>query len=72
MGLGRYYLAEPGMARSESNTVPRLRSPCWLPDRTVIYLAVWRTVALAQGGEVGGYDANDFTAYTSSGAWSES
>ena len=29
----------------------------------MIYLAVWRTVALAQGGVVGGYDANDFTAY---------
>jgi ABC-2 type transport system permease protein len=29
----------------------------------IIYLVVWRTVAEAQGGAVGGYDANDFTAY---------
>jgi ABC-2 type transport system permease protein len=28
-----------------------------------IYLVVWRTVALEQGGAVGGYTVDDFTAY---------
>ncbi len=65
MGLGRYYLAE---ARNGLVSEFQYRSAAAIAllgflIEPVIYLAVWRTVALAQGGEVGGYDANDFTAY---------
>ena len=29
----------------------------------ILYVAVWRTVAIAQGGQVGDYDVSDFAAY---------
>ena len=65
MGLGRYYLAEARnglVSEFQYRTAAAIALLGFLIE-PVIYLAVWRTVALAQGGEVGGYDANDFTAY---------
>ena len=65
MGLGRYYLAEArnGLVSEFQYGVAAAIALLGFLIEPVIYLAVWRTVALAQGGEVGGYDANDFTAY---------
>ena len=65
MGLGRYYLAEArnGLVSEFQYRVAAAIALLGFLIEPVIYLAVWRTVALAQGGEVGGYDANDFTAY---------
>lgn len=65
MGIGRYYLAEArnGLVSEFQYRAAAAIALLGFLIEPVIYLAVWRTVALAQGGEVGGYDANDFTAY---------
>lgn len=65
IALARYYLAEArnGLVSEFQYRVGAAIGLLGFLLEPVIYLAVWRSVAMAQGGEVGGYDANDFTAY---------
>lgn len=65
ISLARYYLAEArnGLLHEfQYRTAAALGLLGFLIE-PVVYLAVWRSVAIAQGGEVGGYDADAFTAY---------
>jgi ABC-2 type transport system permease protein len=65
IAFGRYYLAEARnglMHDFQYRTAAALGLLGFLIE-PVVYLAVWRAVALAQGGEVGGYDADTFAAY---------
>jgi ABC-2 type transport system permease protein len=63
--LARYYLAEArnGLMHEFQYRVTAAIGLLGFLVEPVVYLAVWRTVATAQGGAVGGYSANDFAAY---------
>jgi ABC-2 type transport system permease protein len=64
MSLARFYMvnARNGLAHELQYRTAAVVGLIGFLIEPVIYLAVWRTVADAQG-VVGGYDSNDFTAY---------
>lgn len=65
IALARYYAAEArnGLIHEFQYRVAATIGLLGFLIEPIIYLAVWRTVAGAQGGSVGGYDAEAFTAY---------
>lgn len=65
MGLARYYAAEMRNAilhELQYRTAAFMLLVGFLIE-PIVYLVVWRTVAEAQGGAIGGYTADGFTAY---------